>query len=286
MLDVCQPPDPNPRPPRLKCPPGATDSHIHIYGPRSSFPEAPTARFAAPDALPSAYRHLAEVLGIERIVAVQPSTYGFDNSRQLTALAEIGLPGRAVVAVPFDVSDHELERLHEAGARGVRFAVGKPNSPSFEEIAKFAERLAPLQWHVEFHVVKALALTKARPVLSSFPVELVIAHIASVEPAEGIEQPDFQTLCELLRGGHCWAKLSAGYRISAKPPYQDVVPFARALVDLRPDRLLWGTDWPHVDFEGTMPNTTELLDCLLEWVPDEGARRQILVDNPKTLYGF
>jgi predicted TIM-barrel fold metal-dependent hydrolase len=286
MLEFCQPPDPTLRPPRLKCPPGTTDTHIHLYGPQGRFPDAPTARFSVPDALPSTYRNLAQVLGIDRIVAVQPSTYGFDNSRQLTALAEIGLPGRAVVAVPFDVSQQELERMHQAGARGVRFAVGNPNSPSFENIARFAERLVPLQWHVEFHLVKPLALTKAKTVASSFPVDIVIAHIASVEPAEGIGQPDFQTLCELLRGGHCWVKLSAGYRISAEPPYHDVVPFARALVELRLDRLLWGTDWPHVDFTGSMPNTSALLDCLLEWVPEEAARGQILADNPKTLYGF
>ena len=286
MLELCQPPDPKPRAPKLKCPPGTTDSHIHIYGPQNRFPEGPTAKFAAPDALPPAYRHLAEVLGIERVVAVQPSTYGFDNSRQLTALAEIGLPGRAVVAVPFDVSARELERLHEAGARGVRYAVGHANSPSFEEIARFAERLTPLQWHVEFHLVKPLVLAKAKAVLSSFPVDIVVAHIASIDPAAGTGQPDFQTLCELLRAGHCWVKVSAGYRISAEAPYRDVVPFVRTLVELRLDHLLWGTDWPHVNFKGTMPNTTEALDCLLEWVPEEAARRQILVDNPKKLYGF
>jgi len=168
MLELCQPPDPKPRAPKLKCPPGRPIVISISTVRRIGFPEGPTAKFAAPDALPPAYRHLAEVLGIERVVAVQPSTYGFDNSRQLTALAEIGLPGRAVVAVPFDVSARELERLHEAGARGVRYAVGHANSPSFEEIARFAERLTPLQWHVEFHLVKPLVLAKAKAVLSSF----------------------------------------------------------------------------------------------------------------------
>lgn len=289
MLQLCQPPDPNPRVPQLKCPPGATDCHIHIYGPDHEFPTAPTAKFAVPEALPPAYRRLRDVLGIQRVVAVQPSGYGTDNRRQLSALQELGIPGRAVVAVPVDIPQAELESMHEAGARGVRFAIGRKNSLPIERIARLAERLAPLKWHVEFHVVREddpLAMTKALPVLRDFPVDVVFAHFLEIEAHETVEHPDFKILCELMRGGRCWAKLSGGYRISHEPPYRDVVPFAQALLATRPDRLVWGTDWPHVNFKGKMPNTTDLLDCLLAWVPDEATRGRILVDNPAVLYGF
>jgi predicted TIM-barrel fold metal-dependent hydrolase len=269
MPELCQPPDPHPRQPRLKCPPGAADCHLHIYGPQQRYPAAVTSRFAVPDALPETCRHLHDVLGIERAVLIQPSGYGFDNRRQLDALAEIGRPARAIVSVPLDVTDRELQRLHEAGARGARFAVGHAEARSFDEIFRFAERLAPLGWHVDFHVRRSPGipvLAPAEALLTRFPVPLVIAHFAGLLAAEGTGQADFQFLCELVRAGNCWVKLSSAYRLSTAPPYQDLTPFAQQLVAAGPDRLLWGTDWPHVNFKGRMPNTAELLDSLLEWV--------------------
>jgi len=167
--------------------------------------------------------------------------------------------------------------------------IGRKNSPGIEQIARFAERLAPLGWHVEFHAVREddpLAMTRALPVLRDFPVDVVFAHFLEIEAQETVASADFQILCELMKTGRCWAKLSGGYRISHEPPYRDVVPFAQALAAIRPDRLVWGTDWPHVNFKGKMPNTTELLDCLLEWVPDEALRYRVLVENPAVLYGF
>jgi len=286
MLETCQPPDPNPRSPRLQLPPGTTDCHIHIFGPDSEFPPSPKAKFTVPPALPQSCRHMLDVLGVERVVAVQPSTYGFDNRRQLTALQELGRPARAVVAVPFDIPDRELDQAHEAGARGVRFAIGHSYSPALEDIARFAGRLARLKWHVEFHVVRSGVLAGAQQLMSKFPVDIVIAHFGELQPEHGVCQPDCQALCELVRGGRCWVKLSGAYRLSAEPPYWDITPFARALVELRPDRMVWGTDWPHVNFKGKMPNTTEMLDCLPEWLPDSNVRERILVANPAVLYGF
>jgi len=289
MLRMCQPPDPNPRPPMLKTPPNATDCHIHIYGPENQFPHAPTAKFAAPDALPATFIKLRKVLGIERAVVVQPSGYALDNSRQLTALKELNIPGRAVVSLPMDVPEAELHRLHELGARGVRFAVGRKTSARLEDIARFAERLVPLKWHVEFHVQQEDdpdVMLRGKSILASFPVDTVFPHFLEIEAHQGVQHESFQVLCDLMRNGRCWAKLSGGYRISKEPPYRDVTPFAQALVGIRPDRLVWGTDWPNVNFEGKMPNTTELLDCLLEWVPDPAIRHRILVDNPGALYDF
>lgn len=290
MIELCQPPDPHPRRPRLKCPPGSTDCHLHVYGPQQKYPAASTRRFSVPDALPEACRHLHDVLGIERVVLVQPSGYGLDNRRQLDALAELGRPARAIISVPVDVSDQELRRLHAAGARGARFAVGHAEALPYEEIFRFADRVVPLGWHIEFHVRRSPgipALARAEALLPNFPVPLVIAHFANLLAAQGTAQADFQFLCELVRAGNCWVKLSAAYRVSAElPPYMDLKPFAQPLLAARPDRLLWGSDWPHVNFKGKMPNTTELLDCLLEWVPDEEVRRLILVENPRKLYGF
>ncbi len=289
MLDMSRPPNANPRPPAQRCPAGATDCHFHIYGPEPEYPPSPKRRFDVPDALPAACRHLHDTLGIERLVIVQPSHYGFDNRRQLDAIAELGRPARAVVAVPMDIPDDALKRLHAAGARGARFAVG-PNGPAFADIARFTRRLAPLGWHVEFHVVRAgmdEVLAPALPILREFAVDLVIAHFASLPVGRGVDQPDFRALCALVAAGRCWAKLSGGYRVSTEPPpWRNVAPLARALVETRPDRLVWGSDWPHVDLKGPMPNSTDTLDCLQEWVPDAATRTRILVDNPRVLYGF
>ena len=289
MIALCQPPDPNPRPPKLVCPPGATDCHLHIYGPQQHYPASPASAFAVPDSLPAAACHLHQVLGIQRAVLVQPSGYGLDNRRQLDALAEIGVSARAIVAVAPDVSDQELQRLHQAGARGARFAIGHDGARPLSEILRFAERLAPFGWHIDLHVRRTpgvSVLTRDEALFRRFPVPLVFAHFANLLGKDGTEQPDFQFLCELMRDGNCWVKLSAAYRLSAEPPYRDLAPLAQGLAAARPDRLLWASDWPHVNFKAKMPNTTELLDCLADWIPDETLRRRILVDNPQALYRF
>ncbi len=289
MIALCQPPDPNPRPPKLVCPPGAVDCHLHIYGSQQRYPTSPASEFAVPDALPAAARHLHQVLGIQRAVLVQPNGYGLDNRRQLDALAEIGSSARAVVAVAPDVSDQELQRLHQAGARGARFAIGHDKARPLADILSFAERLAPLGWHIDLHVRRppgVPVLARDEALFRRFPVPLVFAHFAGLPGKDGTKQPDFQFLCELMRGGNCWVKLSAAYRLSAEPPYRDLAPLAQGLAAARPDRLLWASDWPHVNFRAKMPNTTELLDCLAEWIPDKTLRRRILVDNPQALYRF
>lgn len=230
MIEQCLPPDPRPWQPKLRCPPGATDCHLHIYGPQQKYPAASTSQFAVPDALPEACRHLHDVLGVERVVLVQPSGYGFDNRRQLDALTELGRTARAIVSVPLDVSDQELQRLHEAGGRGARFAVGHAAARSFEEILRFADRLVPLGWHIDLHVRRppgTPVLAQAESLLNRFPVPLVIAHFASLPAKDGTGQTDFQFLCDLVRAGNCWVKLSAAYRLSAEPPYRDLTPFAQ-----------------------------------------------------------
>lgn len=287
---LCQPPDPHPRAPRLVCPPGTTDCHVHVYGPAPRYPVAETRAFDVPDAPPSALRHMLDTLGVDRVVLVQPSGYGIDNQRHLDAVAELGPRARMVAALLADVPDAQLDRLHEAGVRGVRYNIGHAGAVPISGMPQLARRIARLGWHVQLHIMDAggtSPLADMERALRELPTDLVIDHMGSLRPEMGLGQPGFQALLRLAASGRCWVKLSCGYRVSAlPPPYQDMLPYVEALTSLRPDRLVWGSDWPHVAFKGRMPNTTDLLDQMLTWVPGEGERRRILVDNPAALYGF
>lgn len=293
MIETCQAPDPRPRQPRLICPPGTTDTHVHVYGPDDRYPPSPNRLCDVPDASPQALRALFETLGVQRAVLVQPSHYATDNQRQLDAVAELtghGIPARMVASVRADVADAELDRLHAGGVRGVRYTIGNPKLAPLSEIPLVAKRIAGRGWHVQLHVLEASGrqpLDEMSKTLSDLPCDLVVDHVGSVQPADGVGQAGFQALLRLVRGGRCWVKVSSSYRMSAlPPPYPDMRPFMQALLAERPDRLLWASDWPHVFFKGRMPNTTDLLDCLLDWIPDPAQRQRILVDNPQVLYGF
>jgi predicted TIM-barrel fold metal-dependent hydrolase len=286
MVTMCQGPDPDVRTPRLKAPPGATDAHFHIFGPEGRYPFVPNRRFTPPDASVEAYRKLHRTLGIERAVLVQPSGYGTDNRRQLDAAAELEIPTRVIVVVPPAITDQELEKLDRAGARGVRFIPTQPGGLPLDQLESFAERMNGIGWHIQLMLAPEHLLELA-PRLEKLRCTFVIDHMADIQAAEGLEQPAFQVLVRLLQTGLCWVKLSAGYHMSRQqPPYRDAIPLVHALVAARPDRLLWGSDWPHANHEGEMPNSTDLFDLLLDWVPDEATQNRILVDNPSKLYGF
>ena len=262
MLPRCQPADPNPRPPRFKAPPGATDTHFHIFGPEKKYQLVADRRFTPPDASVESYLHLHRTLGLSRAVLVQPSSYGTDNRRQLDAAREMDIPTRVIVVVPPAITDRELDELYRAGARAV------------------------LGWHIQLMLAPAHLLELA-PRLQKLRCDFVIDHMGDIQAALGTEQSAFKALLRLLETGRCWTKLSAGYHVSQQqPPYRDVIPLAQALVAARPDRLLWGTDWPHINPGKLMPNSTEFFDLLFDWVPDDAIRRRILVDNPSHLYGF
>ncbi len=284
MNELCSGPNPNPRKPRFEAPPGATDSHFHILGPATRFPYVGEREYTPPDALPMACRHLFDTLGITRAVLVQPSVYGIDNSCMIEAAPQLGIPARMVVVVPFDTSDKELVRLHEAGARGVRFILAHVGGLPLADLERFSARIKDMGWHIQL-LLHPNHLIELESRLAKLPTDFVIDHVGFVQPSEGLQQPAFQAMLRLIRGGHCWVKFTAGYRFSAAIPYyRDVIPFAKALVEERPDRLLWGSDWPHVMFK--IPDTTDLFDLLLDWVPDEKVRTRILVDNPASLFGF
>lgn len=287
MMELCQGPNPHPRKPRLPDLPLATDTHFHILGPPTRYPYISEREYTPPDALPDACRHLFQTLGIGRAVIVQPSVYGADNRCAMDAATALGVPARVVVVVPYDTADKELDHLHAGGARAVRFIVAHAGGLPLADLERFSARARDRGWHVQL-LLRASDLVTLEPRLAKLPSDFVIDHMGFIKPAEGgIEQPAFQALLRLLRGGRCWVKFSGAYRqTNEAPPYASLLPFARTLVDARPDRLLWGSDWPHAVFKGTMPNTTDLFDLLGDWAPDENTRKRILVDNPAALFDF
>jgi predicted TIM-barrel fold metal-dependent hydrolase len=287
VIPACQGPDPQPRKPRLKAPPGATDTHFHILGPATRYPYVAEREYTPPDAVPTACRKLFDTLGIQRAVLIQPSVYGEDNSCMVESAPQLGVPARLVVVVPFSTPDKELRRLHEAGARAVRFILAHIGGLSLSDMERFSARVKDMGWHVQF-LLRPNHLIELESRIAKLSTDFLIDHIGLIRPSEGgINQPAFQALLRLFRTGRCWVKLTGGYRISSEaPPYLEVVPLVEALVKERPDRILWGSDWPHVMMKGKMPNTTELFDLLLDWVPDEKIRARILADNPQELFRF
>jgi predicted TIM-barrel fold metal-dependent hydrolase len=270
----------------LQAPPGATDAHFHIFGPEDRYPFVPERRFTPPDASVASYMRMHRTLGLSRAVLVQPSMYGTDNRRQLDAARDMDIPTRTIVVVPVSVADAEIDALHAQGARGIRFNPSQPGSLPLDQLERFADRLATFGWHIQLMLTPS-QLIELAPRLGGLRCPIVIDHMGDIRSSGGVGQPAFQALLRLVRGEQCWVKLSAGYHHSDQaPPYPETIPLAHALVNARPDRLLWGSDWPHANHWGEMPNSTDLFDLLLDWIPDAATRTRILVDNPARLYGF
>jgi len=282
----CQGPDPDPRAPSFDLPEGSCDCHGHLIGPNALFPLSPTRTYTPPEAPLAAYRQLLATLGLARGVLVQPSAYGTDNECLIQALAKHRNTLRGIAVVEPDVSREELERLAHMGVRGIRFNLVYEGGISLDHLEVLADRIEDLDWHLQL-LLDADTLASVAPRLADLPVDVVIEHFGFVRSREGIAHPRFTALLGLIEAGRCWVKLSGPYRITAQSlPYPDITPFADALIKADPTRLLWGSDWPHVAFDGEMPNDGALLDLLPLWAPDERLRRLILVENPARLYGF
>jgi 2-pyrone-4,6-dicarboxylate lactonase len=197
---------------------------------------------------------------------------------------------RGVAVVPFDVKDAELERLHAAGVRGLRSNIvdlksNKGQLP-IDALRALAQRIRHLGWHIEF-LLHADEFPDLDRQLADFPVDVVFGHLGYVPAAKGTDTPGFVALLRLMRDGKAWVKLTGPYRLTPGAlPYPDTAPFAQALVDAAPQRLLWGSDWPHVMVRSAMPNDGALFDLFAKWVPDAALRHRILVENPARLYGF
>lgn len=272
--------------PRLNAPPGTCDTHMHIYDHR--YPLAPTARIVHGDALVPEYMDVRKRLGIERTVVVQPTAYGTDNSCTLRAMAAIGPSARGVAVVDQAVTDEELDRLTKLGIRGIRFFMLPGGALPWEILETMAARVGNFGWHVQLQL-DGRTLPEREAVLQRLPGTLVIDHVGKFLEPVPPDHPAFAVLKRLVDNGRTWVKLSAPYEVSKSgPPYfDDVGALAKVLVKLAPERMVWATNWPHpTPPADKKPDDAILLDMLLDWVPDEDVRKQVLVDNPARLYGF
>jgi 2-pyrone-4,6-dicarboxylate lactonase len=289
---ACAGPDFNPRQPKRRLPSRSCDTHAHIMGPKATYAYSPARIYTPPDCLLSDYLHMLDTLGVERAVLVQPSVYGTDNTVMLEAMKAAGNRFRGIAVVAEDISDSELKAFDAAGVRGVRVNIvdvkdRKPGTLPMESLTKLARRVAPLGWHLEFlmHADEFPDLDRA---FADFPVDIVLGHLGYMKTDKGLGNAGFQALLRLMKAGRAWVKLTGPSRITTTGglPYSDVVPYARALLETNPGRVIWGTDWPHVIIKTPMPNDGDLADLLSDWIPDAQMHEQILARNPARLYGF
>jgi 2-pyrone-4,6-dicarboxylate lactonase len=281
------PPASAPHAPKVAFPAGATDCHAHIFGPQSRYPLLPKTHFVPHENPLGDYVRMLRTLGCSRGVLVQPSVYGTDNSLIVEALQSKSFDLRAIAVVAADVTDAEIERLHAAGFRGIRINTASATPGlKLEDAPRLAERIRPLGWHLQFFV-NLPQMPQMEQALAALKIDIVIDHFARVRSADGLQAPACQALLRLLRRDNCWAKLMGPYFVSEQfPLYPDIAPFARGMIEAAPDRIVWGSDWPHPSAREKMPDDGDLADLIGEWAPDVATRNRILVENPKRLYGF
>jgi 2-pyrone-4,6-dicarboxylate lactonase len=280
-------PDANTKRPRQPAPAGACDTHMHIFGPLDRYPTIDGADYVPATAPMDAYLAMRGTLGLTRTVVVQPSIYGRDHACTIEAVEALGESGRGVAVLDAETPDGEIEQLHQSGFRGTRFNLVNTGGAPASALESLAARVAEFGWHVQVMVL-GRDLPALAPRLAALPVDVVIDHMGRMDAGAGTDQPGFRALLELVGGGRCWVKVSGAYRIDfSGPPWPAARPFAEALIAAAPERMLWGTDWPHPDLGASpMPNDGALLDALLDCVPDEATLARILVHNPAGLYGF
>jgi len=276
----------NGKAPRLKAPPGACDTHMHIYEDR--FALAPTATFKPPHSPTPDYLAMRKRIGIARTIVVQPSGYGFDNTCTLEAMKAMGESARGIAVVEPGVADAELQRLTAAGIRGIRYFMLPGGILPWESLEMMAARVGNFGWHVQLQL-DGRQLPEREAQLKRLSGTLVIDHNGKFLEPVAVDDPSFKCLLRLLENGRTWVKLSAPYETSKKGPplYPDVGALAQALVKAAPERCVWATNWPHPSVpRAQCPDDADLLDLLLDWAPDEKTRDKILADNPAKLYGF
>jgi D-galactarolactone isomerase len=265
-------------------PAGSCDTHIHIYD--SRHPVAPSAVLRPPDALVSDYRRFQASLGLDRVVVVQPTTYGLDNRCQLDALDELGDAARAIVVVDAHTSADELCRLDESGACGARFHMLPGGAVGWDDLTIVASRIAELGWHVQLQL-DGRELPHRLDLLRKLPTSLVIDHVGRFMPPVELDHDAFRALLALLDTGRTWVKLSAPYEstLEGAPTFPAVSRLATALVAAHPERMLWASNWPHPGQREPLTDR-DLLALTLDWLPDPTVRHRVLVTNPAEFYGF
>ncbi len=273
-MKTTAPPDPNTRKPKFRPPPLACDAHCHIFGPAAKFPYAKDASYRPPDSPFEGLQKLHSILGIERAVIVHASCHGADMRVTLDGIARSKGKYRGTAIIDESYTEKDFERMHAGGIRGVRFNFvqhlgGRPDMAFFQ---KTIQRIKGLGWHLILHL-DATDLIEFREMFMKIPVPLVIDHMGRVKAADGLDQEPFKVLLGFMNHPNFWVKVCGPERVSSKgPPFDDAVPFARALIEAAPERILWGTDWPHPNVGRHMPNDGDLLD--------------LFVENPARLYGF
>jgi 2-pyrone-4,6-dicarboxylate lactonase len=279
---------PNPTRPSFVPPLGAVDAHCHVFGPAGVFPYAPERKYTPCDAPKEKLFALRDFLGFSRNVIVQATCHGADNRALVDALKAANGLARGIATVRATVSDAELKALDEAGVRGVRFNFVKRlvDATPRETYVSIAERIAKLGWHIVVYF-EAHELADLIPFLNALPTTIVVDHMGRPDFAKGVDHPDFRRFVDLMAANpRIWSKVTCPERlsISGPPAYDDFVPFARALVESFPDRVLWGTDWPHPNMTTHMPDDGDLTNMIPRIAPTPDERQALLVDNPMRLY--
>jgi predicted TIM-barrel fold metal-dependent hydrolase len=270
----------------MPVPRGACDCHAHVFGPADRFDFIANRDYTPPERPAGDYRAMLASLGIERGVIVQPSVYGTDNSATLSAIAELGQSFRGIAVVASDVDDATLAGYDAGGIRGVRLNEFTKGGVSLAFLEAMAARLEGSGWHIQV-IAKVAGDPAIIRRLGKLGVPVVIDHFGLLDPERGVGDPGFQAMLSLVRDGNAWMKLSGAYISSRREiPYDDMKPYADALVAAAPERLVWGSDWPHPVLGDKTVDDRALLALLEAWAPDEPTRKRILVDNPAALYGF
>lgn len=281
-------PDPNTKKPSFRPPPLACDAHCHIFGPASKFPYDPKAAYHPPDAPFEGLQRLHQILGIERAVIVHASCHGPDMRATLDGIARSNGKYRGTAIIDESYGDKEFKHMADGGIRGVRFNFvkhlgGRPDMAFFQ---RTVARVKEMGWHLILHL-DATDLVELDALFKKVPVPMVIDHMGRVKAAQGLDQPPFKVLLEWMKNERFWVKVCGPERVSSMgPPFSDAVPFARKLIEAAPERILWGTDWPHPNVGKHMPNDGDLMDLFAEMAPTPELQNKILVDNPARLYGF
>jgi len=278
--------------PEFKAPPLSCDSHFHVFGPAERYAYSADIRYKPPLAPLEDYLKLARHLGIERTVFVQPSAYGRNNDCMLDAMRERGAKCRGIVDIDQNAPDAEFERLNKIGVRGVRINENpiKPPEPGYSKtmlsrIERLDARCAEIGWMLDF-LTPGWLTQELLPVMKKLRSRHTVAHMGMFLAKDGPQQPGFLQFLDYLRGGNlCWVKFTGTYRMSVTPGFTDAGPMARALIETVPDRIIWGSDYPHLSFADKV-GSVELFNLLGKWAPDEATRKKILVENPQRLFGF
>jgi 2-pyrone-4,6-dicarboxylate lactonase len=283
----CPGPDRHPKRPAFAMPPGACDTHVHVFGPQAQFSFSAARSYTPEDCTYEDLMQLHAVLGIDRAVIVHGGAHGTDNSATLAALDRNPGKLRGVAVIPSGLPRSELQDMNRRGMRGCRMSTVVSGGASFAHLGRLAEETFDLGWHLVLHFNKATELVEVAPQLLQIQNPFVLDHLARISAAEGVDSEPFRTLLRLLDTNRCWIKLASLYRLSSEPyPHRDMLPMIRKVVELRPDRILWGSNWPHPICPVPMPNDGDLVDLVPLWLPDSRAQQLALVDNPALLYGF